>query len=204
MMTQNQNPTLKKTKKDNSNRKTPKKITADRLRNIALYYLQRYASGSENLRQVLVRRVRKTALVHPETDIEQAHIWIDDIVSDMQRLGYVNDDEYARMRAESLYGRGTSHSHIRQKLKQKGLDNQTIENALHTLVQNHGDNGDLYGAIRYAKRRRLGVYRTKPVSDLDHQKQKDIASLARNGFSWEICQKIIQADDIESLESLLD
>lgn len=186
--------------------KIPKKVTADRLRNIALYYLQRYASSSENLRQVLMRRVRKSTLNHADTDMEQASIWVDAIVADMQQLGYVNDAEYAYNRADSLHRRGTSQSHIRQKLKQKGLSDENIESALNKLLKSHGyhdEQSDLYGAIRYAKRRRIGVYRTHPTPDPYKQKQRDLASLARNGFSFDICKKVLDADNIEDLESLL-
>lgn len=198
-----------KTPKTTPRKKVAKKVTAERLRNVALYYLQRYASGAENLRQVLNRRVRKSAMAHPDTDMQQADQWIAEIVADMQRLGYVNDDEYARTRVGSLYRRGTSLTNIRQKLRAKGIANTTIESAIaHVLDEvGVGDDGgstaDLVGAIQYAKRRRIGVYRTRDVADPEKQYQRDMASLARNGFGWDICKRVMDAELVADLDDLL-
>ena len=190
---------------------TPKKITQDRLRNIALYYLGRYASSSANLRQVLLRRVQKSAYHHKDTDTNQASIWIDDIVADMMRMGYIDDAGYAQTKAHSLHMRGTSRRAIYQKLLQKGLDKTTIESALNSLQDDANQNPesspelntDLIAAIRYAKRRRIGVYRTKPPSDPEKQNNRDLATLARNGFPPDICQKILGAESADELDGLL-
>ena len=48
-----QKPTRKK------QRKPPRKATAASLENAALYYLERFATSSENLRRVLMRRVER-------------------------------------------------------------------------------------------------------------------------------------------------
>ena len=45
-------------------RAAPAKITATSLNNIALHYLERFASSAENLRRVLLRRVRRAAAHH--------------------------------------------------------------------------------------------------------------------------------------------
>jgi regulatory protein len=52
--------------------KTPRKITEHSLRNIALHYLQRYASSKENLKRVLKRRVMRSAQFHVDLDTEEA------------------------------------------------------------------------------------------------------------------------------------
>ena len=184
-------------------KKKPRKVSYDRLRNGALYYLGRYASSSENLRQVLKRRVQKSAFHHKDTDMEQAYIWIDDIISDMQRLGYIDDTEYTNTKVGSMHRRGTSSRTIRQKLKQKGLSDDIITNALEMLEETQ-PNAELAAAIRYAKRRRIGIYRIKDVTDPDKQYQRDLASLARNGFTLDICYTIMDADDIETLETMLE
>ena len=195
--------------------KIPKKITPERLRNIALYYLGRYASSSANLRQVLLRRVQKSAYHHKDTDLAQAGAWIDDIVSDMMRMGYIDDNQYAQTKAHSLHMRGTSRRAIYQKLLQKGLDKTTIESALESLkadlqdtISESQSNTDLIAAIRYAKRRRIGVYRIKPApqskqGEPEKQHNRDLATLARNGFPPDICQKILGAESTDELDDLL-
>ena len=204
--------TTPKNKPKMPNKRMPKKITYDRLRNIALYYLGRYASSSANLRQVLNRRVQKSAYYHTDTDREQASVWIDDIVADMIRMDYIDDGEYAKNKAHSLHMRGTSSRTIYQKLLQKGLDKETIKQAIDSLdedlqsaeePQNPQGNLDLIAAIRYAKRRRIGVYRIKSTPDPDKQYQRDLSSLARNGFSPDICQKILGAESADELDGYL-
>jgi len=61
--------------------KTPRKITAQRLENMALYYLGRYASSSANLRRVLMRKVERAAAAHGADPAEGAKLIEVDLVS---------------------------------------------------------------------------------------------------------------------------
>ena len=45
-----------------------KKITPQRLKNIALYYLERYDAGTVKLRGVLTRRIKKAQMEMPVPD----------------------------------------------------------------------------------------------------------------------------------------
>ena len=58
----------------------PKIPTKARLRNIALYYLERFESSEDNLRAVLRRRIDKYAFFDKEYNPEQAYLWVDEIV----------------------------------------------------------------------------------------------------------------------------
>ena len=53
-----------KEKREVKRRRLPRKATPKRLQRVALHYLERYSSSSENLRRVLMRRVERSALVH--------------------------------------------------------------------------------------------------------------------------------------------
>jgi hypothetical protein len=52
---------------------TPKIPTKARLRNIALYYLERFESSKDNLRAVLRRRIDKYVFVNKEYNPEEAY-----------------------------------------------------------------------------------------------------------------------------------
>ena len=52
-------------------RRKPKPATQERLRKAALYYIDRYATSAANLREVLMRRVRRSVRLHG-TDPEEA------------------------------------------------------------------------------------------------------------------------------------
>ena len=71
-----------------------KLLTAKRLENIALFYLERFDASSDKLRQVLKRRLRRQKMQGIELSPE-APDWIENVIQKMQNLGYVNDDRYA-------------------------------------------------------------------------------------------------------------
>jgi regulatory protein len=56
--------------------------------------------------------------------------------------------------------------------------------------------------VTLARRRRLGPYR--PEADREARREKDLAALARAGFGYDIARTVIEASDIEALETLTD
>ena len=102
-----------------------KKITPKRLENITLYYLQRYESSTSKLRSMLQRRVLRAKLQLGEVPAE-ANDWIENIIHRMQELGYVNDKRYAENTFRRLQSAGKSTRYIAGKLKQDGIDPDTI------------------------------------------------------------------------------
>ncbi len=187
-------------------RRTPKKATLERLERAALHYLERFASSSENLRRVLMRRVARSAQFHGAgagNDAEASGAAaIDDIIQRFLRAGLLDDRAYAAARAASLHRRGASLRAIRLKLSQKGVDAETADAALDTLRQtlaaeaDPGADPDLQAALNYARRRRLGPFRSK---DRTEHRDRDLAALGRQGFSYDIARRIIEAEDPESL-----
>jgi len=178
-------------------RKLPRKATPKSLENAALYHLERFASSAENLRRVLLRRVERSARAH-DTDREEGAAAVDDIVRRFVASGILNDGAYAAARAGTLHRRGASARKIRASLMQKGVAGDDIEAALTTLRDEAGD-PELAAAITLARRRRLGPYR--PETDREARREKDLAALARAGFGYDIARTVIEASDIEALES---
>lgn len=177
-------------------RKPPRKVTPDRLRNIALYHLERFSTSAENLRRVLQRRVYKAAR-HHETNINQANEWVDDVINGLVRAGAIDDTRYAEGKAISMLRRGQSVRKVKAYLNSKGVDRDTIERALRTAADSMG-NPDLEAALTYARRRRLGPFRTSPASQ--EIKQKELAALGRAGFQYDIARKIIDAESESEIE----
>jgi len=92
-------------KTDEQTRATPKKLrkmTKNRLQNIALYYLERFDSSSANLRQVLKRRVFDYARQTPDFNASEAENWIDEIITRFEELGYLNDSRYASFKIDDF------------------------------------------------------------------------------------------------------
>lgn len=179
----------------------PKKVTPQVLRNKALKYLDRFASSKENLRRVLMRHVQKSAHYH-QTDPKEGAEWVDELIQKLDGTLFLNDTAYAEARALSLHRRGNSPKLIHLKLREKGVSEADIAFALERLKEEL-DQTDLErsAAISLAKRRRLGPWRLPEKREL--MKDKDLAALARAGFSYDLAREIIEADDLDALEAEL-
>lgn len=174
----------------------PRKVTARRLENIALHYLQRFATSAENLRRVLMRRVDRSAY-HHDTDRDEGAAWVDDLVARYLKSGLLDDHAYAEGRTTALLRRGVAPRTIRQRLHEKGVDPEAIDAALRAAAEENPDL-DLVAAIRLARRRRLGPYRLG--DDRGERRDKDLAALARAGFTYDTALAVIDAETPEALE----
>ncbi|SDH38142.1 regulatory protein RecX [Roseospirillum parvum] len=176
-------------------RRPPRPLTPERLEKSALAYLERYASSAENLRRVLMRKVARVARHHP-TDPDQAAEWIDALVARYLKAGLLDDQTYAEGRARSLTRQGASARRIAATLAAKGVERDHIDAAL--ASRDDGEDAaeaDRAAAFTYARRRRLGPYRA-PDKRAEHR-HKDLAALARQGFSSDTAHAVIDADPEE-------
>ena len=107
----------------------PKIPTKARLRNIALYYLERFESSEDNLRAVLRRRIDKYAFFDKEYNPEQAYLWVDEIVLECANHNFVNDERFTNLKIGAYLKAGKSKRYIEQKLKQKGINEKIISEA---------------------------------------------------------------------------
>ena len=186
--------------------KPPKPITEDGLRRAALHYLERYASSAENLRRVLRRKVRRSCL-HHGTPPEAHEPDIEAVVAACLRVGHVEDMRYAEMKAETLRRRGLSRRMILAKLAEKGVASETALAALDGVdaeasarAEEDGvtlDDADEAAARAFARRRRLGPYRRGERDET--RRDRDMAALARGGFSFEIARAIIDSPPEEEV-----
>lgn len=170
--------------------KPPKRITTAYLENVALFYLERFASSAENLRRVLLRRVERSARFHGD-DAAAGAALVDELITRYRRCGLLDDQRFAESRSRSLHRRGASLRAIRQTLAARGLAPETIEQALDGLRDDHAD-PDLAAAQAYARRRRIGPYR--PSETREAQRDRDMAALGRAGFSWDIARRVVDGD----------
>ena len=171
----------------------PKKISKTYLENATLYYLERYATSAANLRRVLLRKVKRSCDFH-KLDASEFTDMVDELIKRYVEVGLVDDISYALARVNSFRRKGLGRQAIISKLRIKGLSIEQIETAMAEVDEEH-EEPELVAALAYIKRKKLGPYRTKPFSDdPTKDKQKELASLARAGFSYEICQKALNVD----------
>lgn len=146
-----------------------------------------------------MRRVQKSHYYHG-TSIEEAQGWIEQVLDQLEAAKLINDALYAEGRAGALHRRGNSLRVIRMKLQEKGVSTDDINHALTTLEEEtQSEDLERDAAIALARRRRLGPWRD-PVKR-DGLKDKDLAALARAGFSYDLAREIIEAETSEDLET---
>lgn len=170
-------------------RPAPKRVTAAHLRRAALYYLGRYAVPAAQLQQVLLRKVERSCR-HHEVDPQPFRAMVEEIVASCVASGLVDDRRFAEARAQSLRRKGRSGRAVAAALAGKG-----IERCLAAEMAIVDDETELEAACAAAKRKRLGPWSR---GDRTERRQRDIAALARAGFSLTIARAVI--DDAGSGE----
>ena len=183
--------------RDPAGRRKPRKVTGKSLDRAALFYLERFATSAENLRRVLMRRVESSARFQG-TDREAGAALIDELVARYLASGLLDDRVYAEGRVRALRRRGTSARLIRLKLRQKGVADEVIAEALASLAGDVAE-PEVTAAAALARRRRLGPFR-RP-GEREEKREKDLAALARIGFSYAVARRVIEAPSPEDLEN---
>ncbi len=186
---------------DQKPRKLARRVTPTYLENAALYYLQRFASSTANLRRVLTRKVTASSRDHG-TDPTEGAAMVEALLQRYVACNLLNDESYAAARTASLNRQGRSTRAIRQKLAQKGVESQLVDTAISTLRDETPGDLDLTAAAHLARRRRLGPYRPAAAREANHD--RDLAALARAGFGYEIARRIIEASGPEMIEEMLE
>lgn len=175
--------------------KQPRKATPKSLENAAIHYLERFSTSRANLKRVLMNRVARSAKAHG-TDPNEGLGWIETLLDKLEGLGYLNDKAYAETKAESMNRRGKPTNQVRWALKLKGVDQDTAEGALSKLSDETEGEPDRAAALSYARKKRLGPFR--PPDLREEHRAKDIQTLARAGFGWDLAREIIDGDGVRS------
>lgn len=194
-------------KRHKRTRRAPRKIDARYLENAALYYLQRYASSSQNLRNILARKIRRGCEHHGQ-DPDDFLPLLPPLIERYRHAGLLDDGVYAEGRASALRRQGLSRHVITQKLLQKGVSARDIDAALDRIdasaAESAGDScddlqaRDLAAARILARRKRLGPWRRRPL-ETPRDAQKEMAALARAGFSFDIARRALETPDDDHL-----
>ncbi|MBB4267088.1 regulatory protein RecX [Roseospira visakhapatnamensis] len=184
-------------------RGAPRRLTPRSLENAAVFYLQRYSASAEGVRRVLRRRVHRAARAGQALDPDETTAWIEAVIARLRRAGLLDDARHAETRAAALTRRGESRAMVARRLRADGVDAETIRATLDALAEDApGPDPDLAAAVTLARRRRLGPYRTDP-DERALRRDRDLAALARKGFSARVAHAVVDAPDGPALEDRL-
>ena len=165
--------------------------TGESLREAALAHLARYAATERGLLRVLTRRIdrwaRQAAEADPDAAAEtarRARAEAAEVVRRLAAAGAVNDAAFAAARAARLGRAGRSRRAIGAHLAAKGVPPETARAALPDDPE-----AELDAALAYARRRRIGPFRTADA-DAD-ARRREAAALARAGFGAEVAYRAL-------------
>lgn len=180
-------------KKPVSKRKIPKRVSESWLRNSGLYYLERHPASVAHFLEVMDRKMKRSLRAHPDQVLEPFTLYLrETLVPDFKRLGYLDDALFAGALKNSFERRGLPKAEIKRRLKAKGIDAETQEEHA-----NLSDHDDLNAALIFIRRKKLGAFATR-----EKDIQKQLGSMARYGFSYDVASKALKMDRDEAEERL--
>ena len=119
-------------------------------------------------------------------DKEFAEVVIGQVLSELSRLGYVNDRQFARQWASGRVRlRGFGRRRIEQELRRKGVDQEIIREA---FMEVFSDETEIETARKAAEKK----ISTMNVLDGNIRRRRLAGFLERKGFSFEIIQRVLR------------
>lgn len=168
-------------------RRPPKPLDKERLNELALAYLARFATSAAKLEAYLRRKLRERGW-EGEGDPPVAAL-----VERCVAAGYVDDAAYARSKAGSLRRRGYGERRVDQSLGAAGIGADLREEVRGSASEAR------QAALALARKRRLGPFGPPPA---DRQaREKQIAVLLRAGHRLDIARQVVEAGTVAGLEA---
>jgi len=166
--------------------------TIDEIRNFAYSYLEKYSPSKQQLRIYLFKKLIKTK--QNISSKKEIFNLIDSIITTLVVNKFISDKHYSDIKSKTFLKRGYSLNKIRYSLIKKGIDEKYIKASISKIKEKESD-PDFFSAIKLCKKRRIGAIREESNRSLFYK--KDIAILARSGFSYELSKKILDIPKVE-------
>ena len=146
----------------------------------AIDYLSKYDSSKKNLINVLKRKIFRLKI----TNFEKRKLidMIDSIITKLEINKFIDDNRYSSTKILSLSNAGKSKKFIFNYLIYKGIDKLQINENLSFMDQDNID-WELESAKVFVRKKKL--------LEKNESYEKNLAKMARAGFSYDICKKIL-------------
>ena len=146
----------------------------------AIDYLSKYDSSKKNLINVLKRKIFRLKI----TNFEKSKLIniIDSVIINLEKNKFIDDDRYGSIKILSLSKSGKSRNFIFSYLIKKGVNKTQIQKNLNLMEKNNND-WELDSAKMFVKK--------KGLLEKNEVYEKKLAKMARAGFSYDICKKIL-------------
>lgn len=158
-------------------RKPRPPLDGDKLNELALTYVGRFATTRAKLRSYLSRKIRERGWAGPPADVEA-------IAERCAALGYVDDAAYALSKSRSMTGRGYGERRVEQSLRIAGVEEPDA-----LAAREHAHSAAVEAAVRFAERRRLGPFASE--SPDRKGRERALATMIRAGHGFSLARAII-------------
>ena len=158
----------------------------EEIRNFAYVYIEKYSPSKQQLRTYLFKKLIK--IQQKTSSKKEIFDLIDSVINSLVDQKFLNDKYYSDAKSKVFYRKGYSLNKIRYSLIKKGIDEKYIKGSISKIKENESD-PDFFSAIRICKKKRIGPNREENNRSLFYK--KDIAILARSGFSYETSKKVL-------------
>jgi regulatory protein len=174
-------------------RKPPPPLTAEKLEELALNYVGRFATSRAKLLTYLARKIRERGWqASGEAPLEP-------LADKFVRLGYIDDRAVALSKARSLTRRGYGERRVRQALAGSGIGEEDSIEARELAAEE-----SVNAALKFARRKSIGPYATVEADRA--QRERALAAMIRAGHSFALARIIIdlKPGEIPDSESLVN
>ena len=170
------------------------------LKDLAYSYLEKYSPSKQQLKVYLLKKYL-TKIKGTKSKKEVTSI-IEEIVSNLEKNKFLNDELYSDSKARMFLRRGYSLNKINKSLRSKGIEDKYVKQSIEKIKDNEIE-PDFVSALKLCKRRRIGPLRPEGNRELFYK--KDMGILARNGFSFELSKRVLnlEADEFSKLIKLI-
>jgi regulatory protein len=178
-------------------RRAPRKprppLDQERLNELALFYVGRYATTRAKLASFLNRKIRERGWEGDEDpDVER-------LVERFSETGLVNDASYALSKSRSLSERGYGGRRVSAALRAAGIHESDGVEALDLA-----DGQAAESALKYARKKRIGPFAAERPDP--RAREKALGSMVRAGHSFELARALVDCSpgsevDLDDLRS---
>ena len=156
-------------------------LDGERLNELALTYVAKFATTRAKLTAYLNRKVRERGWDGvDEPPIER-------IVTRFAETGLVDDASYALSKSRSLSDRGYGTGRVRQALRAAGVEDEDAAGAKELAEESAAD-----AALRFARRRRIGPFADSMPER--KEREKALAAMVRAGHGFELSRAVVDCE----------
>lgn len=161
-------------------KKPPPPLDTEKLRDLALHYVGKYATTRGKLGLYLARKVRERGWSgERQPDVTT-------LVEDFAELGYVNDAQFAEARSRSFVRRGYGKRRLDEDLRAARISESDARDAT-----GHMTESAFVAAENFARRKRIGPFASEIAPP--EKQQKQLQAFLRAGHSFDMSRRFVQA-----------